>query len=321
MRGLPNRWRREGLILQVPPLHPWWASHAQLPTVLPLSDRLWRIYFAARDGRNRSHVLAVDVDPCDRMRVLAEHFEPLLAPGRAGAFDHTGVLPSCALAVEGQVRLYYSGLFVREDVRGSGAVGLALSDDGLSFRRAFEGPVHGVGPYDPFFGVSPMVCVQGQEWRMYYVGGGGWRQVEGVLDPFYEIRQTTSTDGLVWSPRSRAVFPDRAQGASSQARPWITGADGDARLWFSQRGEGYRQAGADAYHIASIGLDPQGCALGTAEPALFDPAPASGDFDGWMQAYGCVAACGEDLIMVYNGDDFGRSGFGWARLEGGAAVR
>jgi hypothetical protein len=43
-----------------------------------------------------------------------------------------------------------------------------------------------------------------------------------------------------------------------------------------------------------------------------------GDFDSWMQAYGCVMPHGDDLIMIYNGNGFGGSGFGWTRLPGGA---
>jgi hypothetical protein len=31
-----------------------------------------------------------------------------------------------------------------------------------------------------------------------------------------------------------------------------------------------------------------------------------------------VLPYGDDLIMFYNGDEFGKAGFGWARLPGGA---
>jgi hypothetical protein len=33
-----------------------------------------------------------------------------------------------------------------------------------------------------------------------------------------------------------------------------------------------------------------------------------------MQAYGSVARHGGDLVMFYNGNGFGRTGFGYARL-------
>src|SRR5579872_5555785 len=106
--GIASRWRREGLLLGVKPGHEWWVSHAQLPTVLPLNDRLWRIFFAARDRENVGRILAVDVDPSDRMRVVAEHFDPLIELGPLGSFDQAGMSPSAVVAVGGQVRLYYN---------------------------------------------------------------------------------------------------------------------------------------------------------------------------------------------------------------------
>jgi hypothetical protein len=102
-RGL---WRREGQVVAVKPGHAWWVSHAQLPTVLPVSERLCRVYFAARDAGNHSHIVAVDIDPGDGMRIVAEHLEPLLERGAVGAFDHEGAGPAAAIVVDRQVRLY-----------------------------------------------------------------------------------------------------------------------------------------------------------------------------------------------------------------------
>jgi hypothetical protein len=53
----------------------------------------------------------------------------------------------------------------------------------------------------------------------------------------------------------------------------------------------------------------------------FENPPVTGDFDSWMQAYACVVPHGEDLVMFYNGNDFGRAGFGWARSPGGRAAK
>jgi hypothetical protein len=312
------RWRRRGLLVAVEPGHPWWASHAQMPTVLPLSERLWRVYFGARARDNSSRAVAVDIDPGDGMRVVARHFDALLEPGPAGAFDQAGVSPSAALAVGAEVRLYYVGVSVRRDVRSHAAIGLAVSDDGLAFRRAFAGPVHGIGPFDPFFSSAPAVLRTATGYRMWYVGGAHWREVGGVLDPFYDLRATDSVDGLIWNPRSEPVLARQSLAAAGLGRPWITSAGGRPRLWFSRRGEAYRGPGEDAYRLMSVGADDGGAFTGRPEPVVFDNPPAAGDFDDWMQAYACVVPHGEDLVMLYNGNDFGRGGFGWAVLPGGA---
>ncbi|MEA2905133.1 MAG: hypothetical protein QOI12_2520 [Alphaproteobacteria bacterium] len=310
-------WHREGLLVSVKKDPPWWVSHAQLPTVLPLSDRLWRVYFGARDRDNRTRILAVDLDPGEGMRILAEHVDALLDRGLPGAFDHEGVIPSAVLEVDGHVRLYYIGVTVRRDVRRQSSIGLAVSDDGLSFRKQFAGPVHGTGPFDSYFNSAPVVRRNSDGYRMWYVGGTEWRQVNGTLEPFYEIRTTRSTDGLIWDVRSENAVSHQPSWVTGLGRPWIVDNHDGQRLWFSRRGNAYRTPGDNAYRLMSIRVDERGASFGSAEPLVFDNPSAAGDFDSWMQAYACVIPHGEDLIMFYNGDGFGKTGFGWARLRGG----
>lgn len=312
------RWRREGLLVPVKAGHKWWRAHAQLPTILPLSDRLWRVYFTARDGDNRSRILAVDLDPGDNMQILVEYFEPLLDLGPLGAFDHEGVGPSTAIVVNGKVRLYYCGLIVRRDVSGQVMIGLAVSDDGLRFRRAFAGPVHGIGPFDPYFTSAPTVLRTADGYRMWYVGGTQWRKVNDDPELFYEIRTTRSSDGMIWDPRSEKAVALEPSTVAGLGRPWITETGRGRRLWMSRRGEAYRGPGEGAYQLVSIAADSQGSFSGPAEPVEFENPPGADDFDSWMQAYACVVPYKDDLVMVYNGNDFGRVGFGWARLTGEA---
>jgi hypothetical protein len=314
-------WRREGLLVSIKPGHPWWVSHAQLPTVLPLSERLWRIYFAARDSGNHGRVLAVDVDPGDGMRIVAEHLEPVLELASVGAFDHAGVAPAAAIVLDGQVRLYYSGVSLRRDVHAQVSIGLAVSDDGLKFHRAFAGPVHGMGPFDPYFTSAPTVLRTEDGYRMWYVGGTQWGDVDGFPDLFYEIRTTRSDDGKIWDPRSATAVALRPPLEAGLGRPWITDGRSGRRLWMSRRGESYRGPGDGAYHLVSIAADAQSSFGGPAEPVQFENPPVAGDFDSWMQAYACVVPHDEDLVMFYNGNDFGRAGFGWARLPGGCAAK
>jgi hypothetical protein len=204
---------------------------------------------------------------------------------------------------------------VRRDVRGQVSIGLAVSEDGLKFRRAFAGPVHGIGPFDPYFTSAPIVLPTPSGYRMWYVGGTQWREVDGFPDLFYEIRTTRSDDGMIWDPRSATAVALRPPLEAGLGRPWIT--DGGRRLWLSRRGESYRGPGKGAYHLVSIAADAQGSFAGPADPVAFENPPGLGDFDSWMQAYACVVPHGEDLVMFYNGNGFGEAGFGWARLPGG----
>lgn len=311
-------WQRGGLVLSVEPRHPWWVSHAQIPTVLALSNRLWRVYFGARDNENRSRILAVDLDPGEGMRVVADHFEPLLDLGEAGSFDEAGMAPSTVIRVGGEIRLYYTALFLRRDVPGQATIGLAVSEDGLRFRKAVAGPVHGLGPYDPFFTSVPHVIQTADGFRMWYVAGIGWRLVNGELMLVNEIRTTRSLDGVIWDPRSERAVGPWSPDIVGLGRPWLVETKEGRRLLVSRRGETHREPGNEAYRLVSIAADREGSFSGAEEPVLFTNSPASGDFDSWMQCYACVVPKGRDFVMFYNGNDFGRDGFGWASLPDAA---
>lgn len=310
MTGRDPPWERRGLLLGVRG-EEGWVSHAQGPTVLELSPQLWRIYFAGRDAANRASVRAIDVAPGDGMRVVATHLRPMLSAGEPGSFDSMGVGPSCALRVGGRVHLYYTGVHTRPDVSFQLAIGLAVSDDGLSFRRACPGPVRAIGPYDPCFVSTPCVRPDGGGFRMWYMSGTGWRHSGARVEPAYVLRTCWSPDGLHWESESRLSLAPRGED-TALGRPWVTAGPEGLRLWYCHRGDDFRAGGEQAYRIASQMLDAAGVAIGSPQPARFAPAPRAGDFDDWMQAYACVVPCDEGEVMFYNGNGFGQHGFGWA---------
>lgn len=307
-------WERQGLLVRVQ-AEQGWTSHAQGPTVLELAPRLWRIYFAGRDASNRATVRAVDVDPGDGMRVVARHLSPLLSPGEVGCFDSMGLGPSCALRIDGRVHLYYTGVYVRQDVRFQLSVGLAIGDDGLTFRRASAGPVWAAGLDDPYFVSTPCIRPDAGGYRMWYVSGTGWIYGAGGVEPTYALRTCWSPDGLTWGPRSRLALQPTGT-ATALGRPWVTAEADGLRLWFCQRGDDFRHAGSEAYRIASLPLDSTGAAKGTPIPVAFSPPPHPGEFDDWMQAYCCVMPWQGGHVMFYNGNGFGEAGFGWAIRRG-----
>ena len=148
--------RRERRLLAPLPDHPWWRSHAQYPTVLTLSDRRWRVYFAARGADNQSRILYADFDPARDFELIRVSEEPLLDLGRPGAFDSAGMGPSATLRVGDRIFLYYVGIALRPDVPYQQAIGLAISDDGgATFRPGVPGTGAGDRPVRPLFHVSP----------------------------------------------------------------------------------------------------------------------------------------------------------------------
>jgi hypothetical protein len=310
----PLSWERQGLLLVPPEGHAHWATHAQAPTVLVVDDHCWRVYFSARDAANRGHLHYADVDPNDGFRLLHLEDRPLLELGSPGSFDAHGIGPSAALRVGSQVWLYYSGISARQDVPYEIAVGLAISDDGgRSFRRACAGPVMARGPYDPFFVSTPFVWQDGHAFRALYSSATRWLREDQRWECCYDLRYAESADGLHWTAHPHPAL-SLTEDEAGLVRPWVVPMRGGYRMWFSRRGgDRFRDRDGQGYRIQSaVSTDGRHWQRDPADIA-WSPPPEAADWDAWMQAYPCVVPLGSDWVMLYNGNDFGRGGFGWAR--------
>jgi hypothetical protein len=308
-------WQRQGMLLRRPEAAGWWASHAQAVTPLVLEPRRWRLYFSGRDAQNRSRILFVDVDPLDGMRILDRCFEPVLDLGSPGAFDSAGQGACSALLREGVVHLYYVGVHLRRDVPYGLAVGLAASADGQRFERLVPGPVLSTGPQDAWFSSAAHVTDGPDGATAWYTSGTGWVDLPGGgCDPVYELASATSPDGIVWRRRPSASV-GAASGAGGLTRPWAAPIALRWRLFYAERGVfGFRSDLERSYRLRHVPLDAAGLPCAAAESVSFANPPAPEDWDGFMQAYPSVLPLAGGHVMFYNGNGFGRDGFGWATL-------
>jgi hypothetical protein len=130
------------------------------------------------------------------------------------------------------------------------------------------------------------------------------------------IRHVRSDDDTTWATSATPAL-DLVHGEASVTRAWPNESrDG---LWLCAFGAGdFRSPSPDAYRLRWISVCDDGSFDPTTRPVIFVNPPQPDDWDSWMQAYRCVAASGRDLLLVYNGNGFGKTGFGYARLKGGA---
>lgn len=188
--------------------------HAQLPTVLPLADRL-RIFYSTKTD-NRSTVRAFDVDPDDPTKVI-EQDRPVLDLGPRGHFDDSGVMPSCVIKEGGKYRLYYTGWHLRQSVPYSHGIGIASSEDGFHFQK--EGLVFGVNHLDHFLVNSGVVT----DHVMYYCSGNGW---DGDFPTYHIALAMRTAHG--WVATGHKVVGEPGEAISR------VGVQGD-RIWFAAK--------------------------------------------------------------------------------------
>lgn len=299
------RWRKLGLVFAPSGQHLWMQTHASLPVALRLEGNLYRVYFASRDSQNRSHIGFVEFDIGAPTNILRLSSAPVLAPGPLGCFDDHGTYAASIVSHEHDLLMYYIGWSpgARAPLFYS-SIGLARSaDGGENFSKMFAAPVMARSEFDPCLVTSPCVIIDEGRWRMWYVSGFKWEEAADGLHSYYHIKYAESADGVRWE-RKGLVCIDLRPGERNIARPCVV-KDGDKyRMWYSYNGgQGYRIGYAESQDgYAWARLDGE---------AGIDVSPSGWDSDA--MAYPNVFTHEGTTYMIYNGNGFGRDGFGLAR--------
>lgn len=290
---------------------PLQRGYAQLPTPLQLNENTFRFYFSSRDDAGRSRPFYIDYDMADGC-IVDQATAPILELGEPGCFDDCGVMPSSVVSVGEEVYLYYIGWNQRRNISYQLAVGLAVSNDGgKTFKKFADGPILDRNIHDPIFCAAPCVHRKDNGYVMWYISCTGWPEYSGVPEPVYLIKRAESQDGIMWTTSSNVCIPYKYSG-EALGRPWVIQQDNQYQMWYSSRGSSnYRQQGGQHYTIgyadSNNGIDWQR----KDDELRFDTSQQL--WDAEMQEYAAVFSYQNTLYMVYNGNTFGKSGFGLAR--------
>ena len=297
------------------------VQFAQSPQALVFNDFV-RIYFSTREldksnGKYLSHIAFVDMHKNlhDVIRVSDKTVIPL---GALGCFDEHGIFPMSVVRHDDVIYGYTCGWNRRVSVSVDTAIGLAISRDcGLSFQRIGNGPVVAATLHEPCLVGDGFVKIIGDTFHMWYIFGTGWRKYASDTPPdrTYKIGHAISKDGVNWvKEEARQIVSDRLGADESQALPTVIEVAGRYHMFFcfresfnfrKSKGRGYRIGHAYSDDLSNWTRDDD-------NPEL-DGSPDEWDSD--MQCYPNVFSCDGKVYLLYNGNEFGRYGFGLAILE------
>ena len=306
---MQNVWRPLGRVFSPIAGEPWSVSHAAYPTALVLADGNVRIFYSTRDASNRSSAASVDIAvDGDRFEVLGAPRGPLLTPGVRGSFDAEGVTVSSVVAHDGKLYAFYLGWTVLVHVPFSNFIGVAVSDDdGQTFRRCLSVPVVGRSPENPLTVGYPFVLRDGAGWRMWFGSHLHWGQ-QG-MEMLHVVKEARSADLLRWIPSDAVVVdiagpPDPPEFAIS--RPVVLREpDNSLSMWYARRRPHYELGFArstDGKRWERRDRDLR--FVGTPEA-----------WEDKERTYPFVFDHSGRRYMLYNGNGYGREGFGIAILE------
>jgi len=299
----PQVWRRLGHVFVADGRADWMATHATYPTPLPMGSDLVRVFFSPRDGQNRSCIAWLDLRLSDdRFAVQEIASAPLLRPGVRGAFDDSGVTVSCVLVESGMLSLYYLGWSVSVTVPFRNFIGLAHgTPDRLE--RGSLAPVLERSHEDPFTLGYPWVVRDQGGLRMWYGSHLGWGS-KG-LEMVHAIKHARSTDGRSWRRDGRTVLAPIGGDEFALSRPCVLHDSDGWHMWYCRRLANYRLGYAQS----------RDGEVWTRRDDLVRFVGDTGTWETEAACYPSVFDFSHRRYMFYNGNGYGRTGFGLAVLE------
>lgn len=297
-------WKKMGLIVSPKKIKTsWWHSFGMDPCSIKIKKSIYRIFFCGRDKKNISKIGYVDFD-IEKLKVLNVSKKPVLLPGRLGSFDDNGVTASCVVKVKSKLYLYYIGWKPKSTTRYSLMTGLAISNNlGKTFKRYSNAPILNLTNKEPYsILTAPYVIKNKSRWVMWYVSCNKWKNENY---PEYDIKIALSKNGLIWKQTGITAI-NLKKGERAVARPYVYFENkkykmyycyertvGDYRIGYAESSNGYKWLRKD--HLVKL-----------------KKSSIKSDWDSEMIAYPHIIFHKKKMYMLYNGNSYGKDGFGLA---------
>jgi len=300
------KWRKLGRIFDPEILREQGLSAALMPIAeIPAgSEGMIRVYFSPRDSENRSQIRYFDFDLRNPGAAPKVSVKPLLLPGKLGTFDDAGVTLGSIVSADGKKLLYYTGWNLTKGAPFNNSIGIA-EYSGDSFRRYGDGPVMTRTLYEPYCCASPFVLYENPKLRMWYASMDDWREEDRGIRHYYNLKYAESSDGINWQRNVTVVIDYTHPGEYAFGRPFLLKEDGLYKIWYCYRGDFYRIGYAESRDGIEWQRKDGEAGIEVSESG----------WDSEMLAYPYVFDFSGERYLLYNGNGYGKTGIGLAKLE------
>jgi hypothetical protein len=297
------KWTKVGQIFCPDNNFEWMRTHAAAPVAEHIADDRFRIYFGCRDSANRTSIGFLEIDILRADRILNLSPTPIVAPGKLGLFDDSGTSMGCLVQYGHARYLYYLGWNLGVTVPWRNSIGLAISAGrDAAFEKVSLAPIFDRSDVDPFSLSYPWVMHDGRRWRMWYGSNLSWGQDQA--DMAHVIKYAEADDGIHWRRDGTVAINLKSPNEYAIAKPCVIQDGSLFRMWYSYRG------GAASYRIGYAES-----ADGTRWSRMDDDAGIDVSATGWDSEsvqYAHVFRHRDRWYMLYNGNSYGKTGFGLA---------
>ena len=297
-------WKKLGHIFVSDNHNDWMVSHSSNTVAKHLHDDVFRVYFSSRDVNRRSHITYIDVDINPPFKILTIAPKPVLCPGEIGTFDDSGTSLSCMITINNKLMMYYLGWNLGVTVPWRNSIGLAIFNEKRNqFERFSQAPLLDRNHVDPFSISYPFVLEDNGIYRMWYGSNLKWGTTQEEMA--HLIKYAESKDGINWERKGGIALNFLNDKEYAMSRPFVVKENGLYKMWYSYRGAAYRIGYAESKDATN--WERKDNEVGITVSA-----------DGWDSEtveYPFIFEHKTNRYMLYNGNGYGKTGFGLAILE------
>jgi hypothetical protein len=297
-------WEKLGNLFEIKPVLPYLNSHATNPVALHLYDDIFRIFFSSRDEYNKSSVSYVDLDIFTH-QIHSKEIRPSFIYSPESFFSH-GISIGNIYEVDAEKFILFMGWHQRPGQHWYGQIGrLLIINDAileLSPKKVFMT----LDKEDPISLSYPFVKFHEGIFKMWYGSTISWSSENGEM--VHVIKYATSVDGINWRKKGVAI-PFEIGKMQAFSKPSVMIDINGYHMWYSFRsgnGTPYRIG----YSFSSDGIT----WVNKLESVGIDVSTSG--WDSEMICYPYVFDHKNERYMLYNGNGYGKTGFGLAKLKG-----
>ena len=297
-------WKKLGKIYHMRPLHPKLNSHASNPLAVHLYDDVFRVFFSARDKKNRSSVGSVDIDIL-KLTIVKECDKPIISFGSKDSFYSHGISIGNLYSEKERNYILFMGWNIRNNEHWRGDIGRLEVKKNFDLNLNSKQPFLTTDKEDEISLSYPFVMFHEGIYKMWYGSTLDWHSENGEM--IHVIKYATSSDGTNWVKHGIAI-PFEIGKAQAFSRPIVLFEEKTYHMWYS-----YRSGDGTKYRIGySKSFDGMMWECKNNESGIH---VADSGWDSEMICYPFVIEHKNNKYMLYNGNEFGKYGFGIAIWE------
>lgn len=302
------KWKKLGNLYNINNLCEELISHCANPLPIHLENDVYKIYFSGRDKNNRSSVGRVDIDIIKK-EVVKTYNKPVFKTGEEGTFYQDGVSIGNWYEVNGQKYILFMGWQTKNKEHWRGDIGRLKINSDYSLELNSQKPYITTDDIDKISLSYPWVeKISENKYIMYYGSTLDWYSPNGEM--IHVINYAESPDGENWNKKGLAV-PYEYGLVQAFSKPTVIKINNEYHMWVSSRGPKgiskyriYHSVSNDGIHWSKI-VDNNDAGIDVSESG----------WDSEMICYPYVFKHNNSIYMLYNGNGYGKTGFGLAVLE------